>query len=184
MPVMTRSWLLLLLLFFLWLPNNTIAASAGIHSAGAMEIQAAFLVKFSSYVKWPATAFSSDDDSIIIGIVGRDPFGSTVDNIARSFKANGRKVEVRRFPSYESMSDCHILFVSPSEKENMNTIGNALSNSSTLLVGNFPGFLEGIGVVNFVMVGKKIRFNISRTNCRKENLTISSKLLSVANEIK
>lgn len=170
--------------FFVLLPENTLAVSGGIHAAGALEIQAAFLVKFSSYVKWPETAFSSDNDPIIIGIVGRDPFGSTIDQIARSFRSNGRKVEVRRFPSHKLLSKSHILFVSPSEKENVGEIEIALSNNPTLFVGNFPGFLKRIGVINFVMVGKKIRFNISRTNCKKENLTISSKLLSVANEIK
>jgi len=183
MQAMIRSRLLVLLIFFVLLPESTIAVSGEIQSAGALEIQAAFLVKFSSYVKWPATSFASKLDPIIIGIVGRDPFGSTIDNIARSFKSNGRKIEIRRFPSYESLSKIHILFVSPSEKENINAIENALANSSTLLVGNFPGFLERIGVINFIMDGKKIRFNISRTNCQKENLIISSKLLSVANDI-
>ncbi len=183
MQVMIRFRLLLLLFFFMLLPKNTIAMSGEIHSAGALEIQAAFLVKFSSYVKWPDTAFSSNNDPIIIGIVGRDPFGSTIDNIARSFKFNGRKIEIRRFPSYESLSKTHILFVSSSEKENISEIEKALVNGSTLLVGNFPGFLQEIGVINFIMDRKKIRFNISRTNCQKENLIISSKLLSVANEI-
>ncbi len=183
MPVMIRGRLLFLLFFFVLFPMNTIAVSGDIHSAGALEIQAAFLVKFSSYVKWPDTAFSSDDDPIIIGIVGRDPFGSTIDRIARSFKSDGRRIEIRRFPSYESLSKSHILFVSPSEKENISAIEKALANSPTLLVGNFPGFLEKIGVVNFIMDGKKIRFNISRTNYQKENLIISSKLLSVANDI-
>ena len=179
-----RHKLLFLILVCTLLPLRTTAAPSELHSNSAMEIQAAFLVKFSAYVKWPEISFSSPDDPVIIGIVGRDPFGSTVDKIARSFKAKGRNIEVRRFTSPPSITKSHVLFIPSSEQENMNEIQAALSGNSVLLVGNFPGFLEQSGSINFVMVGKKIRFNISRTNYQKAGLAISSKLLAVAHDIK
>lgn len=179
-----RHRLLFLLITFFLLPASTIAASNEIHSNRAMEIQAAFLVKFSAYIKWPESAFSSPGDPVIIGIVGRDPFGSTVDKIARSFKAKGRNVEIRRFTNFASITKSHVLFIPTSELGNMNEIQAAVTGNSVLLVGNSPGFLEQSGSINFVMVGKKIRFNISRTNYQKAGLAISSKLLAVAHGIK
>lgn len=172
------------LIIFILLQANTISASGEIQSARAMEIQAAFLVKFSSYVKWPEKAFPGPDEPLVVGIIGRDPFGSTVDKIARSFNANGRDVEVRRFKNPASLHRSHILFIPFSEIERMDEITTALSGRSVLLVGNFPGFLEQSGIINFVMIDKKIRFNISKTNGQKAGLAISSKLLSVAHEIK
>lgn len=172
------------LIIFILLQANTISASGDIQSARAMEIQAAFLVRFSSYAKWPGEAFSGPDEPLVVGIIGRDPFGSTVDKIARSFTANSRDVEVRRFKDSASLHQSHILFIPSSEIERMNEITTVLSGRSVLLVGNSPGFLEQSGIINFVMVGNKIRFNISRTNCRKAGLEISSKLLRVAHEIK
>ena len=179
-----RYRLFFLLIFFIFLPPCTIAAPDEIHSSRAMEIQAAFLVKFCAYVKWPEEAFSKSDDPIIVGIVGRDPFGSTVDKIARSFKAKGRRVEVKRFITPRSITKNHVLFIPSSEQKNMTEIQAALSGNPVLLVGNFPGFLEQSGSINFVMVGKKIRFNICRENYQKAGLVISSKLLAVAHEIK
>lgn len=181
---MIRHRLILYYVFFILLPVHATAASSEIQSARALEIQAAFLIKFSSYVKWPDDAFSGPEDPIIVGIVGRDPFGSSVDKIARSMKANGRNVEVRRYINPASLTKCHILFVPSSEKENMPEIKAAMSRYFVLLVGNFPGFLEQTGIINFVMVGNKIRFNISKRNYRKAGLSISSKLLSVAHEVK
>lgn len=181
---MKRFRIYFLLLFFIFIPTQGMVASNDIYSDHAMEIQAAFLVKFSAYVKWPEKTFSSSKEPIIIGIVGRDPFGSSVDKIARSFKAKGRSIEVRRFSNAASVTKSHILFIPSTEKKNMETIRRASSGKAVLLVGNFSGFLEQSGSINFVMVGKKIRFNISRTNYQRAGFTISSKLLSVAHEIK
>jgi hypothetical protein len=179
-----RYRLFFLLIICAFLPIRAIAVPGELHSSSAMEIQAAFLVKFSAYVKWPESAFSSPGDPIIIGIVGRDPFGSTVDKIARSFKAKGRNVEIRRFTNSADITKSHVLFIPSSQQGNINKVQAALAGNPVLLVGNSPGFLEQSGSINFVMVGKKIRFDISRTNCQKAGLTISSKLLAVAHGIK
>ncbi|MBU0943373.1 MAG: YfiR family protein [Proteobacteria bacterium] len=168
---------------FILLQASTIAAYDELQSSRAMEIQAAFLIKFSSYVKWPEEVFSDPEAPITIAIFGRDPFGSTVDNIARTFNANGRKIEVRRFTDPQAVRQSHILFIPASEIERMDEIIAALSGRPVLLVGNSLEFLNHSGSINFVMVGKKIRFNISRTNYQKMGLVISSKLLSVAHQI-
>lgn len=172
------------LLVFTLLQIHPISAYGELHSARAREIQAAFLVKFCSYVKWPKEAFFDADTPITIGIFGRDPFGSTVDKIARSFKVNGRDIEIRRVTDPQAIPNNHILFIPASEMQKMDTITTALSNRPVLLVGNSAGFLDQSGIINFVMIDKKIRFNISRTNCGKAGLEISSKLLSVAHKIK
>lgn len=171
------------MMVFVFLQINTTSARGELQSSRAMEIQAAFLIKFSSYVKWPKEAFSDSADPITVGIFGRDPFGSTIDAIARSFNANGRNVEVRRFKDPAAIHQSHILFIPASEMEKMNEITAALAGHSVLLVSNSSGFLDKSGIINFVMVGKKIRFNISRTNCQKMGLEISSKLFSVAHKI-
>jgi hypothetical protein len=58
------------------------AVRAEIRGASAKEIEAAFLVQFSKYVIWPDSVFSGSDAPIILGILGRDPFGSALDQIA------------------------------------------------------------------------------------------------------
>jgi len=172
---------LVLLIFF---QVNTVFAMNGMQSARALEIQAAFLVKFSLYVKWPADAFLHDTDPIIIAIFGRDPFGSTIDKIARSFRARGREIEIRRYRDRDVLSQCHILYIPAAESGHIDEISNLLLDQPVLLVGNFPRFLEHSGIINFVSTGGKIRFDISRMNSDKARLEISSKLFAVALSIK
>ena len=169
---------------FLLLQVVIISARAEAPSAGAPEIEAAFLVKFTSYVKWPMGTFSRSDASVVIGIFGRDPFGSFINTIARSYTTNGRHVEIRRCTDLVQLPACNIVFVAASAMGRLEKVVVAVSGQPILLVGDSPGFLDRGGMMNFVMVHKKIRFDISRKNCKKANLEISSKLLKVAHALR
>jgi hypothetical protein len=169
---------MLLLLFC-----ETCSATKGeIRSASAKEIEAAFLVQFSKYVTWPDSAFFDSDAPVIVGILGRDPFGSMLDEIALKSRVNGRTIEVRRFDDLTSIKNSHILFVASSQAERMEDVIDALACTPVLLVGDSEDFLK-FGIINFVIVDKKIRFNISRKNYQKASLKLSSKLLRVAHKV-
>lgn len=169
----------MLLLLFGW---TAIATGAEIRGASAKEIEAAFLVQFGKYVTWPEYVFSGPDTPIIVGIFGRDPFGSVLDKIALKSRVNGRAVEIRRFDDLNSVKESHILFVAASQAGRMGEIMDSLDCTPVLLVGDSENFLT-FGIINFVMVDKKIRFNISRGNCKKSGLKLSSKLLQVAHKV-
>ncbi len=169
---------------FLLLQVVVIPVRAEAPSAGAPEIEAAFLVKFIAYVKWPPGTFSRPDAPVVIGIFGRDPFGSAINTIARSYTTNSRHVEIRRCTDLVQLPACNIVFVAPSAMGRFKKVTATVSGQPILLVGDSPGFLDQGGMINFVMVHKKIRFDISRKNCAKAGLEISSKLLNVAHAVR
>src|SRR2546422_11614002 len=43
------------------------------------QVQAAFLFNFAKFVTWPDDAFQRSEDSLIIGVLGEDPFGAVVE---------------------------------------------------------------------------------------------------------
>src|SRR5258708_6944483 len=45
------------------------------------DLKAAFLFNFVQFVEWPPEAFPATDSPIIIGILGEDPFGTSLDQI-------------------------------------------------------------------------------------------------------
>jgi len=175
--------LIFLPIIFILFQANSISAFSEMQSSRALEVQAAFLIKFCSYVTWPEERFSTPESPVVVGIIGRDPFGSKIDKIARSSRAGGRNIEIRRCTDISSAGQFHILFIAPSEADRVHEIVSEIPASSVLLVSNIPDFLDFSGMVSFVIVTQKIRFDISRTNSENAGLVISSKLLSVAHEI-
>ncbi|HEY7641001.1 MAG TPA: YfiR family protein [Steroidobacteraceae bacterium] len=144
------------------------------------EVKAVFLFNFSQFVDWPAASFADDRSPLVIGVLGSDPFGATLDEIVRGETVNGRALEVRRFPSVEQLATCHILFIDRSQDAQLEAILTALQGRSVLTVGDFAGFAQRGGMIRFVTVGNKIRLRINLGAAQQAKLAISSKLLRPA----
>jgi hypothetical protein len=114
-------------------------------------------------------------------VLGVDPFGGVLDEIARSKRIEGHTIVIRRFASMADYTPCHILFIaaSVSPEEKAAAIQKA-RGSAVLLVGEEPGFADEGGMINFFMDENKIRFEINTENAKQDRLKISSKLLSLA----
>src|SRR5690348_14647680 len=97
------------------------------------RVKATFLFQFTQFVDWPATAFSNDQSSLVIGILGDDPFGTLLDETVHDEKANGHPLVVERYRRLDEVKNCHLLFVSQSEGKRLSEIVSTLRGQSTLI---------------------------------------------------
>ena len=148
------------------------------------QIKAGFLVNFIKFVEWPAEAFADVSTPLVIGLIGDDPFGSTLDEVVSGKTINGRPLEVRRLKWGQDLKGCHLLFVSTSERRRLTQIIDALKGSSILTVGEMGQFNQQGGIINFVMDARKVRFEINITMADRARLRISSKLQALARAIR
>ncbi|MEJ7769027.1 MAG: YfiR family protein [Chitinophagaceae bacterium] len=143
------------------------------------KVKAAFLYSFSKFVDWPLTSFENAESPFVIAILGDDPFGSFLERTVAGEKVKGHPIVIQRYKIMEDSNRCHILFINTKEvlplKEKMNEI---LPN--TLTVSDNPEFNETGGMIRFMMKDHKIRLVINPTAIKAAELTISSKLLNVA----
>jgi len=159
--------------------SGTLSVYGETRSLQEYEVKAAFLFNFAKFVEWPANAFTSADEPIILGILGADPFGDSLKPLEEK-TAGGRRLVIKRFVSAEALEKCHILFVSRSSAKDFPQILPTTRNWNVLTVGEVRGFTEAGGIINFVLVDKKIRFEINVDAAQQAGLKISSQLLKVA----
>ncbi len=76
--------------------------------------------------------------------------------------------------------NCRILFISSSEESQLKQILGALEGTSVLTVSDLPQFSQRGGMVQFVLDGKKVRFEVNLTPVEHAHLAMSSELLKVA----
>jgi hypothetical protein len=150
---------------------------AGRSSPTEYEVKAAFLYNFANFVEWPPESFPDDKSPIVIGVVGEDPFGESLDATIKGKTANGRKITCKRFKRISDVDTCHILFVTSAEKRPLP------KGPGILTVGEDKGFTKRGGVINFTLEDNKVRFEISTENAKKAKLKISSKLLKLARTV-
>jgi hypothetical protein len=144
------------------------------------QLKSVFLFNFAQFVDWPADAFADAQAPLVIGVLGDDPFGPFLDETVRGEHVNGRSLVVRRYRRLEDVKNCHILFVSRSESEQLPAILAGLKGRSILTVGDMPDFAVNGGMIRFVNEKNRIRLSINLDAAKSANVTISSKLLRPA----
>jgi hypothetical protein len=159
-------------------PGRGAAAQAG-HTT-EYRVKAVFLFNFAQFVDWPAQAFPDSETPFVIGILGDDPFGDLLDQAVRGEQSHGRSFQVRRYRSVEDIGTCHILFIGGPDGDRLDEILRRLKNRPILTVSDDPGFTDHGGMVRFLNDRNRIRLEISPAAAQAANLTISSKLLRVA----
>jgi hypothetical protein len=167
---------LLLAMFF--------ALGASAQAMGEYQVKAAFLYNFARFVEWPATAFGNDKEPFRICVIGKDPFGDTLEQAVRAKTVSGRSFVVAGISGPSHAADCQILFVSSSEKNRLPAIFRALPTAGVLTIGDTEGFAAQGGIVNFKLEGGRVRFEINVEAAERENLRISSKALTLAEIVK
>jgi hypothetical protein len=148
------------------------------------ELKAAFLYNFAQFVDWPPEAFPSADTPLVIGVLGADPFGATLDELVHNEVVKARKLVVQRFRRVEDIGLCHILYVSQSETPRLDQILARIKGKPILTVGDSEGFAQRGGMVRFLTERNKIRLKINVQATKAANLTISSKLLRAADLVR
>lgn len=143
------------------------------------QIKAAFLYKFAKFVKWPAEAFASEESPIVIGVLGKDPFGAILDQGLKENQTGDRKFTIKRFKDTKEMVSCQILFISASEQKKFSQILSALQGA-VLTISDVPGFARLGGVINLPSENNKIRVEVNLEQSKKVGLKINSQLLGIA----
>jgi hypothetical protein len=147
------------------------------------QVKAAFLYNFAKFIEWPVEAFKSENPSLIVGIVGADPFGSALEQTLAGKSANGRALTIRRLKWGQSLRDCHILFISASERKRLAQILESLRGASVLTVSELENFHQQGGITTFILEENKVRFAINTEAAEQARLKISSKLLILAKPV-
>ena len=148
-------------------------------------VKAVFLYTFGRYVEWPESALAKTPNTFVIGVVGEDPFGGALDEIAAKKTIQGRRIVVRRFASAEKFDGpCHILFVSRSLKADQQAAAiKKTQGKGVFVVGENPGFAEQGGVANFFVDGDSVRFEINGDAAKRAKLHMDAKLLNLGKPV-
>ena len=147
------------------------------------QVKAAFLYNFAKFVQWPADAFRSSQSPLVLGVLGRNPFGSILKQTLQGKTAQGRSFMIRTATDPKEIGFCHILFISASEQRRLGQILKGLQGP-VLTVSEIPRFAHQGGIINFYLADKKVRFEINLKKAEKVRIKIKSQLLRHAKIVK
>jgi hypothetical protein len=119
---------------------------------------------------------------MVLCILGKDPFGGGMDAV-KGRPVKNRRLIVRQINGIDEMGQCQILFISSSEKGHLPEILAAVARLPVLTVSDIKNFAQTGGVIGFVTVDERIRFDINQAAAERADLQISSQLLKLARSV-
>ncbi|HLJ50967.1 MAG TPA: YfiR family protein [Bryobacteraceae bacterium] len=152
-------------------------------TAGEYELKAAFLYNFANFVTWPSDAFARPDAPFVIGVVGADPFGPTLEQVLNGQRWNGRPIVIERFSRPQDIRAVHLLYISESEKRRWPEVQAATGPASVLTVSDMRDFCALGGMIEFIPEHNRLGFNMNIAAASRARLTVSSKLLKLATAV-
>jgi len=147
------------------------------------DVKAVYLYNFGRFVEWPASV-TSKGDSFNVCILGQDPFGPALDARLANETIAGRSVTAKRISSPQEALNCQILFLSSAEDNRLTKVIEVLDKGAVLTVSDMPQFAQRGGMIQFVLEGKKVRFEVNLIAAQRAGLTLSSELLKVATTVR
>jgi hypothetical protein len=171
-----RVWFVVPILLFSGAPG----LQAQTEISKEYQIKAVFLFNFAQFVTWPTNAFPDTQAPLTIGVLGDDPFDGFLDETVQGEKVNGHPLVIQRYRKIRDVKNCQILFISRSESDRLEQILADLKGKTILTVGDMDGFAKSGGVIRLVTEENKIHFRINLEAAKNADLTISSKMLRLA----
>jgi hypothetical protein len=172
--LLTRIVLVFLLLIAL---SNASSIQVRAQAVNEYQVKAAFILNFAKFVDWPSDAFS-DAGSLVVGVVGDDPFGGALDQLNGN-TVNGRRLRIKRLRWDDNLRACQILFVNNSEGKHLGKIMESIRGTSILTI-EMSQFNQSGGMIRFLTQDNKVRFEINAAAAGQARLRISSKLLALS----
>jgi len=164
----------LFILLIIWIGINAFTQT------GIPKAQSMFIFNFSRLIEWPASYKSGP---FIIGVLGSSETFNELESFTKGKNVGAQTILVVKFASVEDISNCNILFITFSKTKELPNILPKLQGKSSLIITEKNGAIEEGSVINFCVIGDKLKFEFKPDNAAKYQLKVSSKLGEMAYKI-
>ena len=146
------------------------------------QLKAAYLLNFARFIYWPEISVNNDSNKFSICVYGSNPFSDSLDLLANK-KIQNKPIQLIYTQEISEKNTCNIVFVSRSEIATYQSVISELPKG-TLTVSDIENFIESGGMIGFITVNNKIKFEINIKSSMHADIKYRSQLLEVAEQLK
>lgn len=139
-------------------------------------LKAAFIYNFANFTEWPV----SNAETLNLCVLGSNPFDNALSSIEGKQAGKAKLVIKHVATNGNAIRGCQMVFISASEKGDLQTILDIARESSILTIADLQGAAQQGVMIGLTVEQKKITFEVNLEAARRARLNISSKLLRLA----
>lgn len=146
------------------------------------QVKAAFVCRFGNYVEWPPRSLGGRAQPFRLGLLGSDAVLDELRRRAAGRSVAGRPIEVRPLQGPELPGGLHAVFVTRAMSSQAAAVVAAARHRPVLTITELDDSAAG-GIINFVIVDDRVRFDIQLPAAQHSGLKVSARLLAVARRV-
>ena len=160
-----------------------LSGAVGAQSLTAPVLKAGFLYNFAKFAQWPAEVLAQGAP-LSLCIVGDGALAEALAQAVKGQGIDGHRLTVTVITGDGPIRDCHLLYVSGLDRKQAVRLLDTMKNSAAFTVSDGDHFAEMGGVAQLILESSRLRIVVNLDAVHRARLTISSKLLSLAQIVK
>jgi hypothetical protein len=117
-------------------------------------------------------------------VLGSRPVAKELARLLARFPVKDLPARVQLVDDPTEARDAQVLYVGSDFHGDLRDVAGSLARRPVLLVTDHPGALDDGSAVNFLIVDRRVRFEISLAAAQRAGLKVSSELLAVAAHVR
>jgi hypothetical protein len=149
------------------------------------QVKASLIFNFLQFVEWPPDELQKSPSALELCLIGKDAFGTALDAVEGEL-VQGRHLKVVRHqrPVSQQLDSCQAIFVARGGEAHVTGLLLNQPDAGALTIGESPDFLDRGGMINLLIEGDRVTFDINRAAAVRARINVSSKLLRVARTVR
>lgn len=165
---------IIILLAALWL-------GCGMGKARAQDVDykayTLFVYNFVKYIEWPENTAKSE---FVIGVMGDSPVLTELQSLAKTKKAKGKTIVVKKISTIDEAPECQMVYVAPSKSSLLKSLNEKIKGKPVLVVGEREGLAEKGAALSFVTLEDDVlKFDINKQTIEQHSLKIPGSLIAL-----
>ncbi len=145
-------------------------------------LKVSYIYNLIKYVTWPPGTFENEQQSYKV-CMAWDGYFDHARHLLEEQKIGDRGFVVEEVRLLSNLDGCHVLFISSNETERIKRLTASIPNRPLLTISDDEKFAEQGGIISFVIVDSKLKFEINWTQAKAVNLVINSRVLMLAAKV-
>jgi hypothetical protein len=140
-----------------------------------LSVRAAYLLILTKYVNWPPS-----QKRVVVEVVGDNSTAAAIQLLLNNKVTDGRPILVVAHPSDTELRSCDVVYFDQSARLAAQSVGEKLSGTRCITVGDNDRFVYEGGMVGLVRSGDQIQIFVNVDATGREGVVLSSRLLNLA----
>ena len=144
------------------------------------EVHAMMIYNFIKYVEWPDDA---KNGNFVIGVCGDKDLLTNLQQFYANRTVKGQKVEIVYFKNASEVRPTQVMYLADNQSSKFDEVKQILDGKPSLLITDGASLGKEGSCINFKTEGGKLKFEINQGSVNKNNLKVSSQLMSMGVKI-